>query len=165
MRESEEKQTSYPCVCAVLVDVHGSVKIADLGLTKLLDDSMQNVDAVRGDKRVTLGKLVCTRFADGEMFDARLGYVFRAATDVYALGLVGVFMLTGRMPYDITHGVAKLFPLVKARVMPPEVALLDSVPAEAAPLVAAIKACLLPQAQRITAAELAQRLEPENGAF
>jgi eukaryotic-like serine/threonine-protein kinase len=73
----------------ILVTPAGRVKLLDFGIAKVLDD---------GDRTETQGSAMTPEFAAPEQV---LGEAVSTATDVYALGALLYFVLTGSLPHDV----------------------------------------------------------------
>ncbi len=73
----------------ILVDAHGRPRLLDFGIAKLLDDGDDTEQTRTGLRRLTPG------YAAPEQFD---GGAITTATDVYALGVLLVELLTGTRP-------------------------------------------------------------------
>ncbi|MCG2589642.1 serine/threonine-protein kinase [Rhodohalobacter sulfatireducens] len=79
----------------ILVDNHGTVKLLDFGIAKILEDEPQE-----GAPVTKTGLFLMTpEYASPEQVH---GGAITTATDVHALGLILYELLTGRLPYDIS---------------------------------------------------------------
>ncbi|NBC04426.1 MAG: tetratricopeptide repeat protein [Bacteroidetes bacterium] len=79
----------------ILVDNHGTVKLLDFGIAKILEDEPQE-----GAPVTKTGLFLMTpEYASPEQVH---GDSITTATDVHALGLILYELLTGRLPYDVS---------------------------------------------------------------
>lgn len=79
----------------ILVDNHGTVKLLDFGIAKILEDEPQD-----GAPVTKTGFFLMTpEYASPEQVH---GDAITTATDVHALGLILYELLTGRLPYDVS---------------------------------------------------------------
>ena len=78
----------------VLVDEHGRVKVLDFGVARLADERRETV------LRTRTGQLLGT-LAYMSPEQARGAAEVDARSDVYALGVLGFELLTGRLPYEV----------------------------------------------------------------
>lgn len=83
----------------VLVDDAGHVHLLDFGIAKLIAGDDEDNDATRHGEQGRPG-LFTPEYAAPEQL---LGGPITAATDVYALAVMGYELLTGRLPYRFEH--------------------------------------------------------------
>lgn len=83
----------------ILIDEHGSPRILDFGLARLLDDPGQEHLSMTGQVLGTLPYLAPEQARGGrEELDVR--------TDIYALGVILFELLTGQYPYPVAGQIA-----------------------------------------------------------
>jgi serine/threonine-protein kinase len=81
----------------ILVDSNGNPRLLDFGIAKLL-----GADALRGDPALTQvgARILTPEYASPEQVR---GEPVTVATDVYSLGVVLYWLMTGQSPYGATH--------------------------------------------------------------
>lgn len=76
----------------VLIDEHGTVKLIDFGIAKVLDDA----DGLRSERTATGSAPLTLRYASPEQLG---GQPVGVASDIYQVGLVAYRLLTGAWPW------------------------------------------------------------------
>ncbi len=125
----------------ILLTSEGLVKLTDFGIARAID----------GTVRTRTGEILGTPYYLSP--EQALGEPATGASDIYALGVVGHELLTGRRPFDRGTPVATAL----AQVKDPPPPLPDDVPAD---LIAVVEACLAkdPADRPATAQEIAVHL-------
>jgi tetratricopeptide (TPR) repeat protein/predicted Ser/Thr protein kinase len=91
----------------ILVDSNGQPKVLDFGIARMLDDS---------DKGATTELVLTPEYASPEQLR---GSAHTTATDIYSLGAVLYYLLTGRSPHALPPGSNKTMEEVITRQDPP----------------------------------------------